>query len=67
MGIDPLSEFVSASRKEKGERTELKMQKIQGDAGFCIKAKGGQKAIRKLAEIMSGVDLSESLQEAGLL
>lgn len=56
---DPLSAFVEEGRKEKGERVCLKMSKSVNGAGFCLKCKGGKKAVAKLAEIMNGIDLGK--------
>lgn len=55
---DPLQDFVEESHKEK-ERASLQMKKVVGGAGFCLRAKGGKKAIDKLAEIMNKIDLTE--------
>jgi hypothetical protein len=54
---DPISAFVEEGRKEKGERVCLKMSKSVGGAGFCLKCKGGKKAVDKLAKIMNSIDL----------
>lgn len=54
---DPLSAFVEEGRKEKGERAYLKMAKSVDGAGFCLKCKGGKKAVDKLGKIMNGIDL----------
>jgi hypothetical protein len=49
---DPLSEFVHEGRKET-ERASVVMRKESGDSGFCLKAKGGKKAIDKLVKILN--------------
>ena len=56
---DSLSAFVEEGHKEKGPRCKLKMKKAQGTAGFCLKASGSPEAIKRLAEIMNGIDLSK--------
>jgi hypothetical protein len=56
---DALSDFVDESHKKKGERTKLQMKKEQGSAGFCFKASGSPEAMKRLAEIMNGIDLSK--------
>jgi hypothetical protein len=57
---DPLSSFVKESHTaQKGKRTSLKMRKEQSGAGFCLKASGSPAAIKRLAEIMNGIDLTE--------
>lgn len=62
MNQDPLSEFVEEGHKEPGPRVKLKMRKEQGSAGFCLKASGSPEAIKRLAEIMNGIDLSKHQQ-----
>lgn len=60
---DLLTNFVSESRRDKGARETLLMKKVQGTAGFCIRAKGGSKAIKELVAAMNQIDLSEHRQE----
>ena len=57
--MDPLSDFVEESHSEEGARSELSMRKVKDGAGFCIRAKGGQKAIAALEKILGDIDLSE--------
>ncbi len=59
MKQDPLSEFVAESRKEPGPRAKLQIGKEQGGAGFCLKASGSPKALKRLADLMNSVDLEE--------
>jgi hypothetical protein len=54
---DCISEFVYEGRKE-SERAEVVFRKEFGDSGFCLKAKGGKKAVEKLINI-----LNEALEE----
>lgn len=54
--MDPLSDFVEESRSE-GPRSELSMRKEKDGAGFCVRAKGGQKAIAKLEKVLGEIDL----------
>lgn len=56
---DPITDFIKESHKEKGSRVKLEMKKSQGNAGFCIRASGSQKAIKKLADILNNIDLSK--------
>lgn len=56
---DPISSFVQESHEEKGQRVKLKMKKEQGTAGFCLKASGSPDAMKRLVEIMNGIDLSK--------
>ena len=56
---DPISDFVEQSHNEQGQRTELRMRKEMGGAGFCIRAKGGKEAIKQLAEALNTIDLEE--------
>lgn len=37
----PITIFVEQSHNEPGPRTELRMRKDLGGAGFCIRARGG--------------------------
>ena len=54
---DPITIFVEQSNSEKGPRAELKMRKDLGGAGFCIRARGGKDAIKKLADMLNAIDL----------
>ena len=54
---DRLSDFVEQSHNEQGQRTELRMRKEAGGAGFCIRAKGGKEAIKQLADALNAIDL----------
>ena len=56
---DPISSFVHESHEEKGPRCKLKMKKEQGTAGFCLKASGSPDAMKRLADIMNGIDLGK--------
>ena len=56
---DPISAFVQESHKEKGPHCKLKMKKEQGTAGFCLKASGSPDAMKRLADIMNGIDLGK--------
>ena len=56
---DAISDFVEQSHTEQGQRTESRMRKEMGGAGFCIRAKGGKGAIEKLAEALNAIDLEE--------
>ena len=49
---DPFSDFVHESRKET-ERASIIMNKESVDSGFCLKAKGGKKAIDRLVKILN--------------
>lgn len=55
---DILTNYVVESHAENGPRSELKMRKERGGAGFCIKAKGGRKAIAKLEKLLGDIDLA---------
>ena len=59
---DPILDFVEQSHNEQGQRTELRMRKVAGGAGFCARAKGGKEAIKQLAEALNAVDLEEARQ-----
>ena len=54
---DQITNFVEQSHDEQGQRTELRMRKESGGAGFCIRAKGGKEAIKQLAEALNAIDL----------
>ncbi len=58
MAGDILTNFVAESHVEKGPRSELKMRKEKDGAGFCIKAKGGRKAIAELEKLLGDIDLA---------
>ena len=49
---DPLFRFVQDSHTET-ERASVVMKKESGDAGFCLKAKGGKKAIDRLIKTLN--------------
>ena len=57
---DPITNFVEQSHNEWGKRTELRMRKEAGGAGFCIRAKGGKGAIKHLADALNAIDLEEA-------
>jgi hypothetical protein len=57
---DQITNFVEQSHDEQGQRTELRMRKESGGAGFCIRAKGGKEAIKQLAEALNAIDLEEA-------
>ena len=57
MAEDILTQFVKDSRAEPGPRSELFIKKEKDGAGFCIRAKGGQKAIAKLEKLLGDIDL----------
>ena len=57
---DPISDFVEQSHDEQGPRTELRMRKVAGGSGFCIRAKGGKEAIKQLAKVLNAIDLEEA-------
>ena len=54
---DPITNFVEQSHKEQGPRAELKMRKEIGGAGLCIRARGGNAAIKTLADALNTIDL----------
>jgi hypothetical protein len=54
---DPILDFVEQSHNEQGQRTELRMRKEAGGAGFYIRAKGGKEAIKQLADALNAIDL----------
>jgi hypothetical protein len=60
MKTDLISKFVDDSRQEKGERVELNMRKEVNGAGFCIRGKGGQKAIDALRKALDRLELEAS-------
>lgn len=47
--MDPLSDFVEESH------SELSMRKEKDGVGFCVRAKGGKKAIAKLEKLLGEV------------
>ena len=57
MADDVISQFVKDSHAEPGPRSELFIKKEKDGAGFCIRAKGRQKAIAKLEKLLGDVDL----------
>ena len=57
---DRLSDFVEQSHNEQGQRTELRMRKEMGGAGFRVRAKGGKEAIKQLAKVLNAIDLEEA-------
>lgn len=59
MAEDIITQFVADSHAETGPRAELSMRKEKDGAGFCIRAKGGRKAIAALENALNGVNLSQ--------
>lgn len=57
MADDVISQFVKDSHAEPGPRSELFIKKEKDGAGFCVRAKGGKKAIAKLEKLLGDVDL----------
>jgi hypothetical protein len=57
---DPITDFVEQSHEEPESRAELKMRKDLGGADFCIRARGGKDAIKKLADTLNAIDLEEA-------
>jgi hypothetical protein len=49
---EPFSEFVRNGRKE-SQRASIVMKKESGDSGFCLRAKGGKKAIDELVRTLN--------------
>jgi len=54
---DIISDFVAESHAEPGPRSELSMRKEKDGAGFCVRAKGGRKAIARLEKMLGEIDL----------
>lgn len=57
MAEDILTQFVKDSHAEPGPRSELFIKKEKDGAGFCVRAKGGKKAIAELEKLLGDVDL----------
>ena len=57
MAEDILTQFVKDSHAEPGPRSELFMKKEKDGAGFCVRAKGGKKAIAELEKLLGEIDL----------
>jgi hypothetical protein len=56
---DILSAFIEQSHAEKGEHVTRRMKKEVDGAGFCIKARAGNKAIDQLFADLDKIDLSK--------
>ena len=57
MTEDILTQFVADSHAEPGPRSELFIKKEKDGAGFCVRAKGGKKAIAELEKLLGDIDL----------
>jgi hypothetical protein len=62
MTEDLVTKFVEDSRKEKGNRVSATLRKEEGDAGFCLKVRGGKKAVDAFVKAMNEIDLGEHQQ-----
>jgi len=54
MTEDPFTRFVRESREEPGPRATIFLEKRVGDSGIRLRAKGGPKALDRLAKSLLG-------------